>query len=111
MQLRKTGIIFPQSHDPDDQCDYMFRFRLSGTESIQNATVQVIDPDTNNPPVVPTDLIIADVSFGLNEDGLTWGVTFWVSGGTHSKSYYIRCQITTDSSPLPRIISRVARLL
>jgi hypothetical protein len=111
MPLHKTGHVFVQDHDPSDQTDYTFRFRLSTGESITGATVAVVDPDTDLPPVPTTDLALADVSFGLMDDEVTWGVTVWVAGGTASHTYYLRCQVTTDSSPLPRIFNRTVRLL
>ncbi len=110
MALKKTGNAFVQDHDPDDQSDYTFRFRLPIQESIASAIVQVVDPVTDEPPVVPSDLILADVSFGTMPDDLAWGVTVWVTGGTPGFSYYLRCQITTDSSPLPRLFTRTMRL-
>jgi len=114
MAIQKTGNAFVQAHDPNDQTDYTFRFRLPTGESITNASVQVVDPATDAPPVVASDLIISDVSFGSMSDDQTislWGVTCWISGGTPSHSYWVRCQITTDSSPLPRIFTRTLRLL
>jgi hypothetical protein len=111
MALHKTGHAFAQAHDPNDQTDYTFRFRIPTGESISSILVQVIDPQTDEPPVVASDLVLSNASFGLMDDETSWGVTVWVTGGTPSVSYYIRCQITTDSSPLPHIFTRTMRLL
>ncbi len=114
MAIQRTGNAFVQPHDPNDQTDYTFRFRLPTGEAIANAIVQVVDPVTDEPPVVASDLLISDVSFGvLTDDNAVnlYGVTCWISGGTPSHSYWVRCQITTDSSPLPRIFTRTMRLL
>lgn len=112
MAIQKiVGNAFVQPHDPDDQTDYTFLFRLPSTDTIASALVRVVDPVTAEPPVVPSDLILANVSFGIMPEETVWGVTVWVTGGTPSKSYYLSCQITTDSSPLPRIFTRTMRLL
>ena len=114
MAIQRTGNAFAQPHDPNDETDYTFRFRLRVGESVTNASIQVIDPATDQPPVLATDLVIANVSFGVmtdNDNVGLWGVTCWISGGTPSNSYWIRCQITTDSSPVARVFTRTVRLL
>lgn len=102
---------FVQDHDPENQSDYTFRFRLADDETVTAATVTVIDIATGIAPSPATDLILADTSFGLMSDEITWGVTTWVTGGTNNKLYYLHCQITTNSSPLPRIFNRTMKLL
>ena len=117
MAVNKPTNSFMQDHDPDDELDYMFRFRITAGESIVSATVTVVDPKMGEPPTVPTDLIISDISFGVipnnigYEDSNIWGVTFWVTSGTPGISYYLRCQITTDSSPNARLLTKTMRLL
>ncbi len=111
MAILRTVQAYPFPHDPDDNLDYGFNFGLAVGETIANVIVQIIDPLTDAPPVVPSDMIISDVSWGETSVANMHGVTYWVTGGTPNKSYYIRCQITTDSSPTPRVITRTMRLL
>jgi hypothetical protein len=101
---------FPLPHDPEDRADYTFQFSLAPGESIASASVTVVDRDSGL-PVSGTDLTLASVAFGPMPDGITQGVTVWVSHGGATAVYYLDCEIQTNSQPIPRILNRTVRLL
>lgn len=105
-----TNAVFPQWHDPLDVIDYGFKFRLTDPEAVVSAAVIVVDPITGLAPIVAGTLTLSNVSFGLLDDGIRWGVTVWVSGGTRDTDYYLQCTITTNSTPLARVIHRTVKL-
>lgn len=100
--------------DPNATKEYTFTWSLPAGESIADAQVDFVDSGSVN-VVTPTDITILATTPGqIAASGIAgnvWGVTVWFRGlPALASEYFVRCRVTTDSTPFARVDDQTMRL-
>lgn len=89
--------IFLKRHDPNAGLSGPWTIPILLDEGIGIASGSVTVVDSNDQPILGTDLVVSNVSVGQIA-GQVWGVSFNLDGGSVG-FYILRFRFTTDATP------------